>query len=65
VKNLEISKTALIQETPTIQVIDRPEMPLKKNEWKWWQGMLVGGIISILGFIFFLMLLKSADNKIK
>jgi hypothetical protein len=40
-------------------------MPLKKNEWKWWQGMLVGGIISILGFISFLMLLKSADNKIK
>jgi len=65
VKNLEISKTALLQETPTVQVVDRPEMPLKKNEWKWWQGMLVGGIISIWGFISFLMLLKSSDNKIK
>lgn len=32
VKNLEISKTALIQETPTIQVVDEPELPLKDNK---------------------------------
>ena len=32
VKNLEISKTALIQETPTVQIVDSPEMPLKKNK---------------------------------
>ncbi|MCE2971964.1 MAG: hypothetical protein LW852_00825, partial [Sediminibacterium sp.] len=51
VKNLEISKTALIQETPTVQVVDRPEMPLKKNEWKWWQGLLLGGVIAVAGAI--------------
>jgi hypothetical protein len=55
VKNLEISKTALIQETPTIQVIDRPEMPLKKNEWKWWQGMLVGGVIALAAMVGLMM----------
>jgi len=42
VKNLEISKTALIQETPTVQIVDQPELPLKKNEWKWWMALLVG-----------------------
>jgi branched-subunit amino acid aminotransferase/4-amino-4-deoxychorismate lyase len=57
VKNLEISKTALIQETPTIQVIDRPEMPLKKNEWKWWEGMLVGGIIGTSAIFSFLSII--------
>ncbi|OLY93393.1 Chain length determinant protein [Cnuella takakiae] len=31
-KNLEISRTALIQETPTVQVVDEPELPLKKNK---------------------------------
>ncbi|MCA6494067.1 MAG: hypothetical protein IM564_02740 [Chitinophagaceae bacterium] len=51
VKNLEISKTALLQETPTVQVVDRPEMPLKKNEWKWWQGLLLGGVIAVAGAI--------------
>lgn len=56
VKNLEISKTALIQETPTVQVVDRPEMPLKKNEWKWWQGMLVGGIIVLSAMIVLMMM---------
>lgn len=58
VKNLEISKTALIQETPTVQVVDRPEMPLKKNEMKWWQGMLVGGILLVLGMIGLIMIVK-------
>jgi hypothetical protein len=62
VKNLEISKTALIQETPTIQVIDRPEMPLKKNEWKWWQGMLVGGVIVLSAMIVLMMMVKPGKD---
>ncbi|MFN7541008.1 MAG: hypothetical protein ACK5RQ_13255 [Bacteroidota bacterium] len=63
VKNLEISKTALLQETPTVQVVDRPEMPLKKNEWKWWQGLLLGGIGSIFCFILILTLIGSTDDR--
>jgi hypothetical protein len=49
VKNLEISKTALIQETPTVQLVDQPELPLKKNKMLWWTaigfGMLIGALI--------------------
>lgn len=41
-KSLDISKTALIQETPTIEVIDKPELPLKKNEWNWYFLMPIG-----------------------
>lgn len=56
-KSLDISKTALIQETPTIEVIDKPELPLKKNEWKWYLLMPLGffiGLIfsSFIGFFF-------------
>ena len=31
IKNLEVSRTMLIQETPTFQIVDEPELPLKKN----------------------------------
>ena len=32
VKNLELSKTSLAQETPIVQMLDTPEFPLKKNK---------------------------------
>ncbi len=44
-KNLEASKTALLQETPTIQIVDNPEMPLKKNEVSWLLALLAGAFI--------------------
>ena len=31
IKNLEISKTAMIQETPTVQVVDYPDLPLNST----------------------------------
>jgi uncharacterized protein involved in exopolysaccharide biosynthesis len=45
-KSLETSKTALLQETPTIQVVDTPEMPLKKNEVPWWLASIVGAAVT-------------------
>lgn len=57
-KSLDMSKTALIQETPTIEVIDKPELPLKKNEWKWYLvvpvSFLVGVFFTCMLFIFFI-----------
>ncbi|MDE3142894.1 MAG: hypothetical protein KGL19_01985 [Bacteroidota bacterium] len=53
VKNLEISKTALIQETPTVQVVDSPEMPLKKNKFSKLMAIVLGfGIASVLTGLF-------------
>lgn len=47
-KNLEISKTALIQETPTVQVVDEPELPLKKNQAK---ALFTIALFSICGLL--------------
>jgi uncharacterized protein involved in exopolysaccharide biosynthesis len=44
-KNLEASKTVLIQETPTIQVVDQPELPLKENKLKWWMALMMGAAV--------------------
>jgi len=41
VKNLEASKTMLAQETPTVQIVDLPELPLKKNRMKYSATMLL------------------------
>jgi hypothetical protein len=64
VKNLEISKTSLIQETPTVQVVDRPEMPLKKNENKWWMGMILGGLVAVVSLIGVITLFGENREKI-
>ena len=40
-KNLEVAKTALIQETPSIVVVDELKLP-KRNKLDWYLGLLVG-----------------------
>ncbi len=52
VKNLEVSKTSLIQETPTVQVVDNPELPLKRNRLLWIVGAIIGAAITtfVMGF---------------
>ncbi len=56
-KNLEASKTILLQETPTIQVVDAPELPLKKNETSWLFSIFIGiaslEALTIIGLFFF------------
>ena len=42
VKNLEISRTMLIQETPTFQVVDEPELPLTKNRLGYLKAIVYG-----------------------
>lgn len=46
VKNLEISKLAMAQETPIIQIVDSPILPLKKEKWGKFKGILVGSFLS-------------------
>jgi len=56
IKNLEISKTALVQETPTIQITDRPILPLENDEIKWYEGLLIGFFAPFL-FLFIIFLI--------
>lgn len=55
VKNLEISRMAMAQETPIIQVIDAPRLPLKKERISLIKGGILGafagGFLSICGLL--------------
>jgi hypothetical protein len=55
-KNLEVAKLSLIQETPTIQITDSPVLPLEKEEVKWYEALLVGMVVPVgVLLIFFLL----------
>lgn len=46
VKNLEMSKMALLKETPLIQVVDEPVFPLEREVVGNFKGIIVGVIVS-------------------
>jgi hypothetical protein len=48
IKNLEISKIALSQETPTIQVVDEVVMPLKLNEVSRVMAFIIGSFLAAI-----------------
>ena len=56
IKNLEISKTAMIQETPTVQVVDFPDLPLNSTEENWWVKALSGMMAALVAGGIFLFL---------
>lgn len=63
VKNLEISRTMLIQETPTFQIVDEPELPLKKNRTGYLISIIYGGLIAgIAGALYLLISRKKVEN---
>ena len=51
-KSLDITKTALLQETPTIEIIDTPDLPLKKIEVKWYFAAALGLLMGIVLYVF-------------
>jgi hypothetical protein len=63
IKNLELSKVSLLQETPTIQIIDTPDRPLPDNHIEWYEG-LFGGLFGGL-FIACFVLLFLYEPKVK
>lgn len=58
IKNLEVSRTMLIQETPTFQIVDEPEFPLKKNKLKYPKGIALGIFLAGLFYSLYLLLFK-------
>lgn len=55
VKQTELAKVTLRKETPLIQVIDRPILPLKKEWFGKGKGVLLGGFLA--GFLTVLFLI--------
>jgi hypothetical protein len=62
VANLEMSKISLRKETPLIQVIDKPILPLPKEKVGKLKGIILGGVI--LGFLATLIILIRKMFKI-
>jgi hypothetical protein len=56
VKQSELAKVTLRKETPLIQVIDRPILPLKKEKFGKAKGIALGGILAGFLTVFFLIL---------
>jgi hypothetical protein len=54
VKNLEIAKVNYRNNSPLIQIIDQPRLPLKRTEIRLVKGMVLGAFV--LGFLTLLML---------
>jgi len=63
VKNLEASKAMLAQETPTVQIVDEPELPLTKNRLKYSIAIPAGFVISGLLFSFYLLIFKRRNQN--
>lgn len=55
VANLEISKMSLLQQTPLIQVIDKPILPLDKEQTGKLRSLILGGVIG--GFLMIILLI--------
>ncbi|MBF7090656.1 lipopolysaccharide biosynthesis protein [Flavobacterium sp. ALJ2] len=63
VKQSELAKVTLRKETPLIQVIDRPILPLKKERFGKIKGIIIGGFLA--GFlIVFIVVFKRILNQL-
>jgi hypothetical protein len=58
VKNLEMAKVVLGQETPTIQIVDQSNLPLKKEKVNKLNAVLAGGILTGLLCIALLLFIR-------
>lgn len=63
VKQTELAKVTLRKETPLIQVIDRPILPLEKERFGKLKGIIIGGFLG--GFLIILwLLIKKLLNQL-
>lgn len=62
VKNLEISKVSLRKETPLIQVIDRPILPLAIEKSSKKTSLIIGGFLSGFLVVIFLIIKRLLQN---
>ncbi|WP_298740344.1 lipopolysaccharide biosynthesis protein [uncultured Chitinophaga sp.] len=65
VKNLELSKIAMAQETPVIQIVDRPILPLKKERLGKAKGIILGGILGGFLIVVFLLARKIYSDTMR
>lgn len=59
VKNLELSKISLLKETPLIQIIDNPVLPLQKKNLGMLKGLIIGIVVGLFLACLYFFILKS------
>ncbi|GIZ07425.1 Wzz/FepE/Etk N-terminal domain-containing protein [Flavobacterium sp. UMI-01] len=59
VKQLELAKVTFRKETPLIQIIDRPILPLEKKSFGKLKGIIIGGMLFSLSMVFYLIIKRS------
>jgi len=64
VKQTELAKVTLRKETPLIQIIDKPILPLPKEKFGKSKGILLGGFLSGFLAVMFLLIRKIFKNII-
>ena len=65
VQNLELGKLALEKETPLIQIVDEPILPLDKESMSKKKMLLIGGISGFLIIMSILIIIKMIHNLLK
>lgn len=65
VKNLELSKMSLRRETPLVQVIDRPILPLEKQRFGKLKGIVLGGFVFGFFTALYLLVRKLLRDSLK
>jgi hypothetical protein len=63
VKNLEISKTILSQETPLIEIVDKSNLPLQKERKGKIVHLVLGGLLFVFIYSFFLLMKRWISNN--
>ena len=59
VKNLKLAEISLRKQTPLIQVIDSPVMPLEESGYEWWEWVIIG---MLMGTVFFGFVIYKKDS---
>lgn len=65
VTNLEMAKVTLLKETPLIQVIDKPILPLKKKRTSKLTSLFLGGFLACLITLLYLIFRRIGKNLMK
>jgi len=64
-QNLEMSKMALMKETPLLEVIDQPVYPLSKYKFSLIKGILIGAFLTAFISIIILFVRRSYRKILK
>jgi len=65
IKNLELSRTLLNQETPVIEMVDQSSLPLEKEKVGKLKTLLLGGILAGFLIVFYLLASRWLHSQLK